>query len=89
MNRLQAITSKTPYFVSLNAVENINKKHLLHQVNFSHPIFNQRSVATQANLQQLNKTGPVYFCGSYFGNGFHEDGIRSAVNLARHLEVSF
>ena len=87
MNRLQSIRSNCDYFVSLNNDELIRDEKKLHTVKFTHPIYNFKSVNTQEHLNKLNK-GPLFFCGSYFGNGFHEDGVRSAVNACSQLGVS-
>ena len=87
MNRLQQLQSPHDYLVSLNHRTQIQSKHIKHQVDFTHPIYNQASVATQSRLPELNE-GRVLFCGSYFGNGFHEDGVRSALHACQQLEGS-
>ena len=86
MNRLQSITSNKYYFVSLNDPGFINSEYIIHKQLFTHPIYNEQSVKTQSDLHLLN-TGPLYFCGSYFGYGFHEDGVKSAVNACKRLGV--
>ena len=77
MNRLQDLNSMNDYFVSLNIENGINKDLVDYQTIYDHPMMTKESVSTQSQLQQLNGKMNTYFCGSYFGNGFHEDGIFS------------
>ena len=89
MNRLQALTTKDDYFVTLNAQKEISNDEIIYQTNYEHPMMTKASIATQKDLDSLNGYLNTYFCGSYFGNGFHEDGIRSAVNVGKHLKCPF
>lgn len=89
MNRLQKIESSVDYFVSLNMADEIEPEHVIRNIQYTHPIFSQDAIQSQARLSELNEGGPVYFCGSYFGYGFHEDGMRSGVDVARRLGVVF
>ncbi|MEK9657259.1 MAG: FAD-dependent oxidoreductase [bacterium] len=84
MNRLQRINSDTPYFVTLNDPNNIRIEKIHHRVSFTHPIYSSDSLQSQTYLSELNQ-GKLHFCGSYFGNGFHEDGVRSAVDACLPL----
>ena len=86
MNRLQDLNSTKDYFVSLNIESGINENLIDYQTTYEHPMMAKESVSTQSQLQQLNGKMNTFFCGSYFGNGFHEDGIASAVNVAKHFE---
>jgi predicted NAD/FAD-binding protein len=88
MNSLQGISDQTPYIVTLNGEDRIDSTKIHHQIPYEHPIFNCAALAAQAELPQLNtypKNGGVYFCGSYFRYGFHEDAFTSALDLARVL----
>jgi uncharacterized protein len=76
----QKVTKKN-YFVSLNDPGNIDEKKILKVIDYEHPLFDLHTAKAQPDLSKLNKKGPVYFCGSYFGYGFHEDALRSAVDL--------
>ena len=89
MNRLQRLRTTQNYFVTLNRARRISQEHVIDQTMFTHPMYTFESVASQDLLPSLNKTGPVYFCGSYFGYGFHEDAVRSAVDVATVLGVPF
>jgi predicted NAD/FAD-binding protein len=86
MNSLQGVSKKKNYFVSINALEGtVDRKKIIREIEYEHPLFDVASMNAQEKLQQLNKTGPVYFCGSYFKYGFHEDAYASAVELCRNI----
>jgi predicted NAD/FAD-binding protein len=87
MNRLQKLNSPTDFFVTLNEQHTIHPETVKHVAKFTHPIYDDASVATQPRLHELN-IGMTRFCGSYFGYGFHEDGVRSAVKACESLGVS-
>ena len=89
MNRLQKLHTRRSYFVTLNRNQRIPIEHVIDHTTFTHPMYTFDSVASQDRLPSLYKNGPVYFCGSYFGFGFHEDAVRSAVKVAECLGVSF
>jgi predicted NAD/FAD-binding protein len=86
MNSLQGVSKKKNYFVSINALEGTtNKNKIIKEIEYEHPLFDIAAMNAQDRLQELNKTGPVYFCGSYFKYGFHEDAYASAVELCNKL----
>jgi|SRR6185312_7343649 len=85
MNSLQNISNKKNYFVSLNDPANIDEKKIVKEIAYEHPLFDMHTAKAQPELHTLNETGPVYFCGSYFRYGFHEDALWSAVNLCNKL----
>ncbi len=86
MNCLQGVSKKKNYFVSINALEGtVDKKKIIKEIEYEHPLFDVAAMNAQDRLQELNKTGPVYFCGSYFKYGFHEDAYASAVELCKGL----
>jgi len=86
MNRLQALGGDTEYFVSLNAEELVDPKKILLRLNYTHPLFSGAAIRAQADLPKLNQQeGGIYFSGSYFKYGFHEDAYTSALNAAQVL----
>lgn len=86
MNSLQGVSDKKNYFVSINPIEgSIDPKKLIRIINYTHPLFDVPAMNAQKELPTLNKSGPVYFCGSYFRYGFHEDAYMSAVELCSKL----
>lgn len=85
MNRLQQVSKKENYFVSINHQGVVDPNKIIKEINYKHPIFNLEAIAAQENLQSLNEQGPIYFCGSYFKYGFHEDAFASAVTLSKKI----
>ena len=85
MNRLQGVSDKKNYFVSINPHDDLDEHKILMELDYEHPLFDVPAINSQAELQTLNESGRVYFCGSYFRYGFHEDAFSSAVALCGHL----
>ncbi len=86
MNRLQGVSENKNYFVSINALHgSIQKQKLISEIEYEHPLFDVKAIDAQKELHLLNKNGPLYFCGSYFKYGFHEDAFKSAVDLCNEL----
>ena len=83
MNRLQPLHTKQDYFVTLTP-DPVTTTPVIKTAVYTHPVFTAAACETQSELATLN-SGSVRFCGSYFGYGFHEDGIRSAVATCRDL----
>ena len=86
MNSLQGVSDKKNYFVSINAIKgSMDAKKIIREIDYEHPLFDTAAIAAQERLHELNQQGPIYFCGSYFKYGFHEDAYASAVNLCKGL----
>jgi predicted NAD/FAD-binding protein len=85
MNRLQQVSDKKDYFVSINPHDGLDEKKIIKELDYEHPLFDVPAINAQAELYKLNETGPIYFCGSYFKYGFHEDAFASAVELCGRL----
>jgi uncharacterized protein len=79
MNRLQRLEAERDYFVTLNPVHDPDPASVHYQVEYMHPVFDGDAMRAQRSLGLLQGRGNVWFCGSYFGFGFHEDGFGSAV----------
>ncbi len=90
MNALQSLKTQQHYFVSLNAQKLIKPEHVLKKIDYHHPLFDTQAYQAQKLLPELNaEPTPLYFCGSYFRYGFHEDALLSAVNLmSDHFPLS-
>jgi len=86
MNRLQGVSDKKDYFVSINPQEGLDEKKIVRSIDYEHPLFDRAAIRAQSELKGLNSHGPVYYCGSYFKYGFHEDAFSSAVELCTHLQ---
>ena len=85
MNILQGLNSNSQYLVTLNNSQRIDPNKILYRVHYDHPIYSSESVASQKRQNELNR-GRTYFCGAYWGNGFHEDGVASALNAIAHFK---
>lgn len=85
MNKLQKVSKRQEYFLSINDPGLVDPAKVLKTITYDHPIFTVAAFDAQASLPQLNEEGNIYFCGSYFRNGFHEDALYSAVKLCEQL----
>ena len=87
MNRLQGLRAARDYLVSLNPLTEPDPAKVLAEMTYDHPVFDQAAMDAQRELATLQGADRVYFCGSYFGYGFHEDALRAAVDVADRLDV--
>lgn len=85
MNLLQKIPGNTRYFVSLNDFQTISPEKTYARIEYEHPLFDEHSESAQGNLPRLNESGNIFFSGSYFRYGFHEDAYMSAVNASEAI----
>jgi predicted NAD/FAD-binding protein len=85
MNRLQGVSEKVNYFVSINAPKSLDRSKVIREIHYEHPLFDLAAIEAQKRLPELNALGEGtgrQFCGSYFRYGFHEDAFGSAVQLS-------
>jgi predicted NAD/FAD-binding protein len=82
MNLLQGIESREPFVVSLNRTAAIDPAKVLSRMTYHHPVFSHASVAAQSRKAEIQGRRRTWFAGAYWGWGFHEDGMRSAVEVA-------
>jgi predicted NAD/FAD-binding protein len=86
MNSLQAVSKRRDYFVSIND-PGLVEPSLIHQrIEYHHPLYTLDSVDAQKDLPSLNDNGSIYFCGSYFRYGFHEDALVAGLQAAEKLK---
>ncbi len=85
MNRLQNIDPSSPLFVTLNPGERAISGNIHRDIVFKHPLFNNEALQAQQGLKGIQGNSGVWFCGSYFGHGFHEDGLQSGLTVAAAL----
>lgn len=85
MNRLQPLESKTDLFVTLNPVHEPDPAKVLRTFDYTHPYFDVSALESQPELWRLQGRRNTWFCGSYFGYGFHEDGLQSGLAVAEQL----
>jgi predicted NAD/FAD-binding protein len=86
MNILQGISAPETFCVTLNDSEAINPNRVLGRFNYAHPVFSLDAMAAQQRWSEINGTHKTWYCGAYWHNGFHEDGVVSALQVARSLE---
>jgi predicted NAD/FAD-binding protein len=87
MNRLQGIHSAEPLIVTLNPTRPIDPAKVLRSLRYAHPVYTRASVAARARKAEIQGAVRTWFAGAYWGWGFHEDGMRSAVEVAAALEA--
>jgi uncharacterized protein len=85
MNRLQAIPEATPRFVTLNPIDEPRADLVIQRQICEHPILDAGAVAAQDRLWSLQGVRGVWYCGAYFGSGFHEDGLQAGLAVAEAL----
>ncbi|TNE58522.1 MAG: FAD-dependent oxidoreductase [Alphaproteobacteria bacterium] len=85
MNRLQGIDPQYPLFVSLNPHVDPDPDLTFQRFVYMHPLFDGAALSAQQNLQDLQGQNRSWFCGAYFGYGFHEDGLRSGLEVGERL----
>ena len=89
MNRLQRLQAQRPWLVTLNPARDLAPGSTVYETMYEHPIYTLESTASQEILPAISGRRGTYFCGSYHGYGFHEDGARSAVNVVhRHFGIT-
>jgi len=85
MNSLQHIDETNPIFVTLNPLHQPKPESVMKHETFMHPIFDSAAMAAQEDLWDLQGEGGVWFAGSYFGSGFHEDGLQAGLAVAEAI----
>lgn len=89
MNILQCLPKDAPHFcVTLNNTQQIDPNKILGQYQYSHPVYSQTMVAAQQRRAEICGQRNTHFCGAYWYNGFHEDGVRSALDVCQRFGVS-
>lgn len=85
MNILQGLKSSTQFCVTLNATDRIDPTKVLGLYQYAHPVFTQSALQAQARWHEISGVQHTAFCGAYWFNGFHEDGVKSALRVAESL----
>ena len=86
LNKLQNLETKENYFLTLNPICEIKKNTIIKKINFTHPYLNIKSFEMQKRLNSLQGKKRTWFSGSYFGYGFHEDGLKSSLEMLKQFE---
>jgi predicted NAD/FAD-binding protein len=85
MNRLQGIDPRVPLFVTLNPLHEPKDEAVIARLTYDHPSFDGKALAAQKRLPEIQGADRIWYCGSYFGYGFHEDAFTSGLNVALAL----
>lgn len=87
MNRLQRLKTKQPYIVTLNPQKEIDPNKTINSTILTHPLYSFDALNSQPTLREKNGLRNTWFCGSYFGYGFHEDAVLSSVQIANAFDI--
>lgn len=85
MTRLQGLRSPERFLVTLNDSGRVHPGRVIRRMVFEHPVFTRDSIAAQARHAEVSGVNRVHFCGAWWRNGFHEDGVLSGITVARAL----
>ena len=86
LNKLQNLDTNKNYFLTLNPITQIKDSKIIKKINFTHPYLNNKSFEMQNRLKDLQGKKRLWFSGSYFGYGFHEDGLKSSLEMLKQFE---
>jgi predicted NAD/FAD-binding protein len=86
LNRLQNIGAETEFLLTLNDDGAIKPQHVFKRMTYHHPLLTNESLAAQRRHAEINGQRRTHYCGAYWGYGFHEDGVKSAMSVAQSLE---
>ena len=87
MNNLQRLDTSTTIIVTLNPATKPNESLIYDVYEFEHPVFNQKAIDAQKNIYKIQGKSRIWYCGAWQRYGFHEDGLLSAVNIAKKFDV--
>lgn len=85
INKLQPVPFEQPVIVSLNPAKPIAPEHVLGTFDYAHPVFDLAAIKAQNEIPTLQGKSNTYFCGAWMGYGFHEDGLKAGLGVARQL----
>ncbi|GAB4214743.1 MAG: FAD-dependent oxidoreductase [Rhodoferax sp.] len=87
LNRLQPLPFTQPVLVSLNPIRPIDPDRVLGEFSYAHPVFDLAAIRAQAQMPELQGQNHTYFCGAWMGYGFHEDGLKAGLDVARRIQA--
>jgi len=85
LNQLQNLKTDKNIFLTINPFVEIDSDKIYHKIDFTHPYYDEKALKNQSNLNTIQNTNNTLFAGSYFGYGFHEDGIKSSIEMLKTL----
>ena len=88
MNILQGLDTKHDLCITLNQTKRINPRLIVRQFSYTHPVFSLNSIAAQKQRYSICGKNQTHFCGAYWYNGFHEDGVKSALDVCQRFDIT-
>jgi len=85
MNRLQSLRAEREFCVTLNHSERIDPARVIRRISYAHPVYTEAGVRAQARVGEIDGCNRTHFCGAYWGWGFHEDGVVSALRVGERF----
>jgi predicted NAD/FAD-binding protein len=85
MNILQNFSAPSPLCITLNRNEAVDPAKIIRRFTYHHPVYTHATLTAQKRYARLNGVNRTYFCGAYWGYGFHEDGVNSALAVCQHF----
>jgi predicted NAD/FAD-binding protein len=86
MNILQSLKSKTNFLVTLNSNGDVDTSKIIKTLVYHHPLFTVKGVKAQKEKNKISGVNNTFYCGAYWGNGFHEDGVNSALDVCSFFD---
>jgi predicted NAD/FAD-binding protein len=88
LTRLQRVDAAEPICLTLNGPRTIDAARVVRRIRFRHPLFDRRALGGQARWEEINGRQRTWYCGAYWGHGFHEDGVNSALAVGRRFDLN-
>ena len=88
MNSLQSLQSDTQFCVTLNRTDRIDPEKVLRKIRYAHPVYTREGLAAQRRGDEVSGVNRTHYCGAWWGYGFHEDGVNSALKVCRSFDRS-
>ena len=88
MNILQSLKSSETYCVTLNNSELVDDKKIIKTLSYEHPQFTPKGINAQKRKHEISGVQNTYYCGAYWRNGFHEDGVVSALDVCKNFGIT-
>ena len=85
MNILQTIEANKTFCVTLNDSDSVDKNSILKKITYHHPLFTVKAIEAQKRKSEISGVNNTYYCGAYWRNGFHEDGVVSALDVCSYF----
>lgn len=85
MNKLQTLQAANPFLVTLNEQSSISEDKVLGRFMYEHPVYTQEAIEAQKRHAEISGVNRTHYCGAYWGYGFHEDGVRSALEACKYF----